>query len=82
MRLRVLALPKRALGPASMQPFLLVFDRCTDTQCDYLNALDLKTAVGAEGVVVFTDEVALDQSQMCEIDDTTVTALRVALAGF
>lgn len=82
MRLRVLALPKQTLGAATAQPFLLVFDRCTPEQCDYLRGLELKTRVGAEGVVVFADDVDLDERQMCEIDDTTVTALRVALAGF
>lgn len=82
MRLRVLALPKQTLGAATARPFLLVFDRCTLAQHDYLDALDLRTKVGAEGVVVFADEVDLDERQMCEIDETTVTALRVALAGF
>lgn len=82
MRLRVLALPKQTLGAASAQPFLLVFDRCATAQHDYLDALDLKTMVGAEGVIVFADEVDLDERQMCEIDESVVTALRVALAGF
>lgn len=82
MRLRVLALPKQTLGAASTQPFLLVFDRCTATQCEYLRYSDMKEALGAAGVVTFVDEVDLDERQMCEIDETTVAALRVALAGF
>lgn len=83
MRLRVLALPKQTLGAASTQPFLLVFDRCTTEQCEYLHEIaEMKTQLGAQGVAVFADEVDLDDRQMCEIDDTVVTALRVALAGF
>ncbi len=85
MRLRVLALPKRTLGTAVEQPYLLVFDRCTSTQMDYLGDVDWetwKTTVGAQGIVVFPEEVDLDERQMSEIDDTVVNALRVALAGF
>lgn len=82
MRLRVLALPKQTLGVVSRQPFLLVFDRCTTVQRDYLGQSDLKTSLGAEGVVAFADEVDLDERQMCELDDTVVAELRVALAGF
>lgn len=82
MRLRVLALPKQTLGAATAQPFLLVFDRCTDEQCEYMRDSRLKDITGAEGVVVFADDVDLDERQMCQLDATTVTALRVALAGF
>lgn len=82
MRLRVLALPKQTLGAATAQPFLLVIDRCTPTQSEYMGDARLKDITGAEGVVVFEDEVDLDERQMCEIDDTVVAAVRVALAGF
>lgn len=82
MRLRVLALPKHTLGAASTQPFLLIFDRCSEAQCAYLSDADLKATVGAQAVLAFADEIDLDERQMCEIDETLVTELRVALAGF
>lgn len=82
MRLRVLALPKYASSAAAAQPFLLVFDRCSAAQNAYLSAVDVKGATGAQAVLVFDDEIDLDERQMCEIDETLVTELRVALAGF
>lgn len=84
MRLRVLALPTQTLGPASYAPFLLVFDRCTPAEGEDLadNAADIREATGAAGVMVFSDDVELDDVQLGEIDGDglDLTALKGMLS--
>lgn len=82
MRLRVLALPTQTLGPASHTPFLLVFDRCSTAEGENIaaNAADIREAIGAAGVMAFSDDVELDQIQLGEVDvdGLDLTALKTA----
>lgn len=82
MRLRVLALPAQILGAASCTPFLLVFDRCTADACEYLRDAALKETAGAAAVLVFAEEVELDQIQLgdLDVDGLDLDALKRAFA--
>jgi hypothetical protein len=66
--MRVVALPTEKAGPLEHTPFLLVFDRCTDDQAAYLREADLRTATKAAQVLVFSDELELDEIQLAAVD--------------
>lgn len=77
MRMRVVALPPQTAGPYSMPRYLLVFDRCTDEQHEYVVAAcaDGRRG-GAEAVLVFDDEIELDA---VELDESQLRQLQDAI---
>jgi hypothetical protein len=63
MRLRVMELPAEVVGEFVKTPFALIVDRCGDEEIDVWTsemADNAKTSTGACAVLVFSDEVELN----------------------